>query len=225
MTIRAWYGNLSKENPDLLRVIHDFNQRPQYWVHPTVLSEVPFAEVVSHLTRHGRHQASSWVNRQLGLHEKETFWDFEDPRKRIALLSHATLEKLARYCGAAQRWSRIASIIGKVQNQEIKAAIGEDAHAFALRRARQMVSQEEASQKLEGRTLVEEILHLGWNTVTAALSGEPDSLLSRFILKLPTDALKSEMDEVPVEVRDSAWQRISRINKEVLTDGELKCFA
>src|SRR4051794_25069242 len=44
-----WYAAQAKANPDLFRVVYDFNRRPQSWVHASVLDALPHAAVVKAL--------------------------------------------------------------------------------------------------------------------------------------------------------------------------------
>ena len=129
------------------------------------------------------------------------------------------------WSGAAWRWSRIAVIIGRSQIVELKKAIGEQAHVFALRRGRLVIDQKSASESIPDRTLVEEIHELGWITVLTALGGECAALLDRFVLKLPEDVPQFDFFGVNARTRDAAWQRVRKVLGEVLSKGEMKCFA
>lgn len=223
----GWYAAQSKANPDLFRVIFDFNRRPQHWVHSSVIEGLPHAPVVQALATcvHGAGHLSAWLLQELSLLEHEPCWDFEDPRRRLALLSPATLARLARHCGAALAWPRIASVIGRAEIQELKAALGEDAHAFALRRGRMIVPENEAVLPEAGDSLTAHALHSGWRLILTAIDDESAAVRRRMELKLPPDLPAMNLGTVALELRDRAWQRIRRISPQVLTEGELKCFA
>lgn len=227
-TATGWYVEQSKVNPDLFRVIFDFNRRPQYWVHPTVLASLPHASVVTALAtaRCGAGHLSAWLAQQLGLKPTDDCWDFQEPRRRLFLLSSVTLERLARFCGAALHWPHIAAVIGRTDSSNLKSAIGEDAHHFAMRRGRMVVPEAETVGGASPPAgLASRCLQAGWDMIATALAQDPDGLRLKLKLKLAAvDPLMPTGDVAP-EIRERAWQRIRRIGPDVFSEGELKCFA
>jgi hypothetical protein len=227
-TTTGWYAEQSKLNPDLFRVIFDFNRRPQFWVHPSVLASLPHAPVVTALatSHYGARHLSIWLAQQLGLNAAEDCWDFQEPRRRLILLSHTTLERLARFCGAALHWPRIASVIGRSDIQELKGTLGEDAHSFAMRRGRMVIQEDEAAKAGSSTaSLATRCLQAGWELVITALANDPESLRQRLKLKLPSGDLATPVGDVSPETRERAWQHIRKIGPDVFSEGELKCFA
>jgi hypothetical protein len=226
-TSGGWYAQQAKANPDLFRVVFDFNHRPQFWVHPQVVEGLPEAAVVKALAeaKHGTTHLAGWLSRTLELDVHEPEWDFEDTRRRLNLLAPETLAKIARFAAAALSWPGIASVIGKVQMQEIKSSFGEDAHSFALRRARFIVPEIDAVLPESDKPLYDNAIELGWNLLTSAACDEADSIQKRFMLKLPLAIAKKTPRSVPQDIRERAWNRIRKISTEVLTEGETKCFA
>lgn len=228
MTTRGgWYAGQAKQNPDLFRAVFDFNRRPQHWVHPAVLQRLPHAEVVTALagSYHGAGHLAGWLLKQLDLASVEACWDFEEPRRRLFLLSHATLEKLASFCGATLHWPRIAGAIGRAEIQDIKGTLGEDAHSFALRRGRMLVPEAETAPVTSGVPLSQQSLQTGWQLLATALADEDETVRRRWWLKLPPGAADALPTTAQPETRERAWQRVRRISPHVLTEGELKCFA
>ncbi|GEP43729.1 SctK family type III secretion system sorting platform protein [Brevifollis gellanilyticus] len=223
----GWYAQQAKANPDLFRVVFDFNSRPQYWVHPEVMDRLPDAKVVKALAgaTHGSAHLAKWLRNILDLNAHEPVWDFEEPRRRLNLLAPETLAKLARFAAAALSWPRIASVIGKVQMQEIKSTFGEDAHSFALRRARFIIPESDAVLPESDKPLYDNAMELGWNLLTSAACDEADPIQQRFVLKLPMAVAERTLRRVPQDIRERAWNRIRKISTEVLTEGETKCFA
>lgn len=223
----GWYAGQAKQNPDLFRAVFDFNRRPQHWVHPAVLQTLPHAEVVTSLagSYHGAGHLAGWLLRQLKLADIEACWDFEEPRRRLFLLSHATLERLARFCGATLHWPRIAAAIGRAEIAEIKGTLGEDAHSFALRRGRMLVPETETAPPTTGISTAQQCLQTGWQLIATALTGDEDAMRRRWWLKLPPGAAGTLPTTAQPELRERAWQRVRRISPHVLTEGELKCFA
>lgn len=223
----GWYAQQARLNPDLFRVIFDFYRRPQFWLHPEVLDALPESVVVKALmnTKHGGSHLARWLNRTLSLDVHVPVWNFEEPRRRLNLLRPETLSSLARFAGAAMIWPSISSVIGKKQMQEVKGSFGEDAYAFALRRARFIVSDSDVAKPESGVPLYNYATELGWNMLSSAACDEAEPIQQRFLLKLPPAIAKKTMRRVPQEVRQTAWTRIRKISSEVLTEGEMKCFA
>ena len=221
----SWYPAQAKANPDLFRAIFDFNCSPQFWLHERVHSSLPHQPVIQALSdsRYGARHLSRWLIQEL--HLVAQHWHFEEIRLRLYLLSVGTLYRLARYCAAALTWPRIAAVIGRVEIHELKAMLGEDAHAFAMRRARFIVPQQETVSPVAGQSLGAFALSQGWGMLLRAAMHDSEALSRRLALKLPTDALDLLPDTVSDEQRHLDWTRVQKISKEVLTEGELKCFA
>lgn len=226
-TSGLWYASQAKMNPDLFRVIFDFNRRPQHWLHPEVVAGLPQANVVRVLSQstHGQSQLSSWLLRTLQLDDCEGVWDFEVIPRRLALLSPASLERLARFTGAALCWPRISAIIGKHQIQELKANLGEETHAFALRRARMIIPEAETMTAQDDISLTDQVHSLGWDVLISAINDGAEGLRRRLLLKMPLKMQCKVTTPLPPDQREKAWRRVRQINREVLTLGEMKCFA
>jgi len=229
MSTCGWYATQAKTNPDLFRVIYDFNRRPQHWVHSSFVETLPHAPVLKALatTNHGATHVSAWLMRELKLDQDEACWDFEEPRCRIALLSSDTLHRLARYAGASSCWPGVAATIGRDQLREIKATLGEDAHVFALRRGRMIVPESDTVPINGATSLAAHALDAGWQMVVTAAFDERPAVQRRMALKLPPDVAQSIAAKVSTasDAREKAWSRLRKITSEVLTEGELKCFS
>lgn len=227
----GWYAAQAKANPDLFRVIFDFNRRPQHWVHSEVMNSLPHAPVINALTgsRHGSSHLAQWLDRELGLGGSSTCWDFSEARLRLALLGFSTLNRLARYAGAAACWPRVAATISKQEIRELKSALGEKAHVFALRRGRMIVPEHDTVPVPDSTSLGAHAIETGWRTIAAAMQTEHADLLRRFELKLLPEAariVKAALAErSDSSSKGSAWNRLRKISPEVLSEGELKCFA
>lgn len=225
----GWYAMQAKANPDLFRVIYDFNRRPQHWVHPSIIETLPHASVVKALatTNHGAPHVATWLLRELKLDQDEACWDFEQPRCRIALLGSGTLYRLACYAGAASCWPGVAATIGREQLREVKGALGGEAHVFALRRGRMVVPENDTVPATGTTSLAAHALEAGWQMVATAAHDARPAVERRFALKLPADVAQAIAGKVPTapDACEKAWQRLRKITPEVLTEGELKCFS
>jgi hypothetical protein len=220
-----WYARQSRDNPDLFRAVFDFNKRPHYWVHEEVMNRLTQAPVIKVLatSAHGGRHLSHWLSRELGLDQAGLCWDFKEPRRRLALLGTETLTRLACFCGAALGWQAIAAVIGRAEIQQIKQTLGDEAHRFALRRARLVVPQAEALAESDGVSLARRALHRGWQLLLRAMADEDPAVSRRVRLKLPADV--PELPAADAEVRAQAWRQLRKIAPDALTEEELKCFA
>jgi len=223
----GWYVQQAKANPDLFRVVYDFNCRPQFWLHTAVVEKLPHAAVVRALAGavHGGDHLSAWLSKTLGLDSQEAVWEFQESRRRLVLLSPHSLSHLARFAGAALCWPRLSSIIGRAQIREVKDAIGEDAYSFALRRARLLVAQDDTLVPQADEPLVPQVIEAGWNLLATAASDDADSVQQRLMLKLPPEVAKKTVRPVDPGLRTRAWSLIRKICPAVFTEGESKCFA
>lgn len=223
----GWYVQQAKANPDLFRVIYDFNCRPQFWLHAAVMESLPHSGIVRALAgaTHGGGHLSAWLSKTLGLAPLEAEWDFQETRRRLALLGPASLERLACFAGAALCWPQLSAIIGRAQIQEIKIALGEEAYSFALRRARMLVPQQESLVSAASESLVDHVISTGWNLLATAASDDADSVQQRFMLKLPPAVAEKTVRPVEATLRARAWGLIRKISPAALTEGESKCFA
>lgn len=228
MNLPQWYAELALRQPDLFRLIGDFQGRPQHWAHPDRLAALPHGDVLAFLANSavGQKHASRWATTQLGLDHVPGWWDFSPPRRRLVLMSWMTLEKLACYCGAAIHATKIAATIARVQTLELKAAIGAAAHAFALRRGRMMTAPALPQLTAQGgESLGQQVLATGWATVLGMLSDEPAELLRRFWVKLPPSLQQQATPKLAPEECDLVWTFVRKIGNEVFTKEEMACFA
>jgi hypothetical protein len=228
MNLPQWYAELASRQPDLFRLIGDFQGKPQHWAHPDRMATLPHGDVLAFLANSpaGQKHASRWATTQLGLDHVPAWWDFTPPRRRLVLMSWMTLEQLACYCGAAIHAAKIATIIARAQTLELKAAIGASAHAFALRRGRTMSvpALPQLTAKREG-SLGQQVLASGWATVLGMLSDEPSELMRRFWIKLPLALQRDLAPKLATEECDQVWTFVRKIGNEVFTQEEMACFA
>jgi len=242
MTLPSWYASLATSRPDLFRLIYDFNTRPQDWVHPSRAKALPHGPVIDFLSHkgHGRRLLGRWIFEKFGIAQHQTWWDFVEERRRLALLEHGALEQVALYCGVTLRWRQIKSIISRDEVLQLKTRLGPEAHSFALQRGPllkvpQLLRQTPAPAAIADDSgskedLPEVIWREGWTALVKSLAGETEPLLQRFWLKVPQDTqerhgLAALPAKTPAELRDANWLFVRRIAHEILSDQELQCFA
>lgn len=244
MNDSVWMVAKTREHPDLLRLVHEFNRLPQNWVHPEYLGLVPHGDVIRFLagTPGGQGTASRWIDNQLGLSEVAVYWDFEERRKRLALLDFESLAKIACCLGSGLKSREISRLIGKVEIMRLIDAIGRDAHEFALRggiqsripsQVSEMVARwevaadEGSSEGHEGgdSDLGCRVEKLGWGVVRSVLVGEPVPLWRRFNLKIPSRFQDSAFEADAREgLGSTCWDLVKTVARKLLSPTQLRCF-
>lgn len=225
MTPAGWIKGLVAGRPDLYRAIYDWNLYPHRWIPADRLGAGLPAPLVSAL------EASPAGRARLGAHFRrvhrleETLWDLMAPRRRLALLGTAALERLARFAGAVRLAPRIARVIEKEQRRALTGQIGEEAYTFALRRGPLLPGP--GALPLEAALeapLPVALMDCGWRTLCDCLAFEPEPLRRRFLLKLP-EAAQAFPPPAGDEARDRAWDLVAALAGELLSREEKQCFA
>jgi len=239
MTGLHWLTGTIKAQPDLFRLINEFNQHPQNWVHPEVFEKVPENRLMHFLagTLSGRDISSRWVSSHLNLSDENRFWDFEDEKKRLALLSWERLDQLARATGATLNASKILTLISKQEIRDLKNEVGLDAYEFSLRRGahlkisdamKEFAEQwrEHETSEMPERTLGKESTRLGWSVVRTSLGDGPKPLWQRFNLKIPPEFQDPLIGDSPVEENAvKCWEFVRVVAHKLLPKLELRCFS
>lgn len=242
MTLPSWYASLATSRPDLFRLIYDFNTRPQDWVHPSRTSALPHSKVVDFLTQKGcgRKLLGSWMFGRFGIGPQQTWWDFMEERRRIALLDHGSLQQIALFGGATLRWRQLKSVISREEVQRLKSRLGAEAYTFALQRGPLLKMPRglqppppmpSAAPNSKGpEDLADVVCRDGWSVLVKSMAGESESLLKRFWLKVPTEVLERHSivkfaTETSDDVREANWLFVRKMANEILSDKELQCFA
>ena len=221
--VSVWLRGLLKGNPELYRQIYDWNLYPHRWARPDWLVSVPGAEgaLVSLLERtsEGRARLGTHFRESLGL--SDTFWDFEPRQRRLALLPANTLAQLARFAGATYYWNSLTRVVSQQRHQALTARIGADAHAFAMRRGRSLLSTTGLTPPgVSGRPDPDRMHAAGWTVIASCLTGEPAALLTRTRFKFPR-GLTLEENLPPAQ----AWNLLQPILSETLPTSDRPCFA
>jgi hypothetical protein len=228
MTAAVWIKGLVVARPDLYRAIYDWNLYPHRWIPADRLGSVFPAPILAAL------ETSVEGRARLGAHFRqvhrleETLWDLITPRRRLALLGSAALDRLARFAGAVSLAPRLARVIEREQRRELTARIGEEAYGYALRRASSLPGPGPLDPDAAlGTPLPSAVLPCGWNILWDCVALEPEALRRRFLLKVPTGAgIRSPDGAAPTEpTRDRAWELVSTLAGELLSQEERQCFA
>jgi hypothetical protein len=222
MSTSRWFSSLLRGNPELYRQIHDWNFFPHRWALPGWLHTVPgvspsFCQALEQTPR-SRERLGRHVREALGL--TETFWDFEPKVRRLALLPATSLAKLAAFAGATYHWSALSRAVSRSAQQAVIARIGADAHAYALRRGRPLLSVAGVTPPSDDRTVdAAQIPATGWWLLESCLATEPAPLLPRARLKFPHD-----LPPTQTAPASGAWALLQPLISETLPPADRPCF-
>jgi hypothetical protein len=109
-------------------------------------------------------------------------WDFGPPLRRLALLPSSELARVARFVGAYLHAGAVRSVIARTPLMALRAAIGEDAYAFAVKRAPFLKAPPPRPRPPD---IVEAVLRDGERCLAGWLEGEPRSVAERVRLRFP----------------------------------------
>lgn len=220
-----------KESRHRFALAARFNTAPAADLHPDYIPKVVDQNLFRRLAQssRGSRVLSQWISAEHKLTD-DGFWLFDEPRRRLALISRETLDQLMRYIGAAMHYRELTALIDRDQVREIRSTIGEGAYRFATRRASLMIGSlnEEIAKTQSWKDTgpwPERILAAGADCLSICLAGEPPVLVKRLRLKLPKGMKLENVALVPEPIQARLWNVMRRI-LEVEIDRELtKCFS
>lgn len=223
MNTARWIQSLVVTRPDLYRAVYDWNVYPHRWVLPSWLPEgsalPPTAMVLLESTARGRERLGKYFREALGL--REMCWDFQDSRRRLALLSASGLERVARFAGAVLHAGRLARVVAREERRTLMGRIGNDAYEFGLRRGRYF-GPSGVDAPASG-ALADDVENDGWAILGACLGGEAASVQARFRLKVPP-AIALANEDAAADGVERAWRFVEPVAREALTQEEVACL-
>lgn len=124
---------------ELAQAIWTFNFRPDTYIHPSWLDNMPEGVVMRRLFGHqrGEGQLVLYTLQRLGLYES-VFFDFSKPLSRLALWPGAELEQLILYLGAVFEVKTLRLIVSRDDLVKIQQILGEALNRFLHQRAGQI---------------------------------------------------------------------------------------
>lgn len=223
--MNRWFQTLVKHRPELYRSIYDWNMYPHRWALPAALAGRADGAVIGILetSPSGRQRLSGYFRAALDL--PECWWDFQESRRRLALLAPSSLARLAAFSGATLHASRLARIVARSERNAFTNRLGEDAYAFALRRGR-LMPPPEALRPLAADTddLAGDVQRAGWRLLGCCLREEPAAVRDRFRLKAPAEHGVFEA-AAPAATPENSWAFLQPIARAALNAPELRCLA
>lgn len=214
--------------PDLFGRIVQFNFRPARYLHGRRIGSLMDAGLFQRLAAHpaGEKLLSERIAAHWGL-DAAGFFDFEQSRRRLALLAPQTLDRLFRLSGLALAGRAISQQVRRAEVLAFRRAFSADDCRFALKRASMLVGaagQSLAEPQRSGETLAECVQSHRRKMIACCFAGEPSALTSRVWLKLaPEDEPRGD-EAVTAEQREAAWRIVRKIALTERLDGEGLCF-
>ncbi|MCP3877881.1 MAG: YscK family type III secretion system sorting platform protein [Sulfitobacter sp.] len=165
-----------------------FNFDPCSFVHDSWIASVPHGVLAQRLRDEpgAVAQASRYLRQAFEL-EGDPCDDFSAPRSRLALLDGDSLSLLSLYLGLALRSHELRSEVRGERLRSVKLSVGDDAYAFAVKRAPFLGSMpvfpyEPGSDEPKLRFTL-----IGLRFCVAQLADLNSGLRRRMMLKMPRD--------------------------------------
>ena len=151
----------------------------------------------------------------------EPFWDFSEESRCLALLEPETLNELTLFYGASLHAPEITRTILGRDSAELRGAIGERAHAYALQRGQYQVpaARGEFLARHREMPLAERVARHGREALGIVASGWPQTLRDRAEAPPPAD-----MPVTPA-LQNSIWFDMKKILLKEVAPAWAPCFA
>lgn len=205
---------LAIERHGLLPLIYEFNMRPARYIHKSWIEPMISPSLFTDLkrSRHAEKRLSDMILKRFQL-DRDFFFDFEEPRRRLALIDGGRLSRLIFLAGIAVNSPRYTKVVERDKLIALKGEIGEGAYLFALRKAPFLMgrmafplSGEQGSENTRSHAV-----RCGMECLRACFSGDPETLITRILFKLP-ERLGRDIKRRPPEIeRRHAWSLFRKV--------------
>lgn len=169
---------------------------------------------------------TAWIAERFGL-DARGYWDFAEPRWRLALLSGAQWARTARLLGVAALQPQLAKLLDGPRVRRARTSLGADDYAFALKRASLLVRQ--LPPEIEIPPLADDVAaqadDWGWRLLRGCLTGAAPSLLERLTLKLPLDRDVRGGSPLSLVGCTALFAQVQRLIVREAAPEEAACFA
>lgn len=228
MTFTSFIKSAISREDKLFLTIYRFNETPSEYVEKSHILSIPYLashwEELSSIRR-VQEKLSRFLLKHFNL-ENQPFYQFEDPRLRIALLDRSTLNELLLHAGAVIYSERISKVVMKKDVLALKESIGDNMYFFAAKKASLLTGFAPKVNLPEEGTLITNnaLFEAGKQCLQMCLVHEDERLLKRLVLKFPNDIQWDFSSLVAEEQKTKAWNYLHRILiKEVKPDLQV-CF-
>lgn len=171
------------------RAVWRFNFRPDSYIHPSWLTNMPDGTVMRALVghAHGESRLLKHMMQRLGLHDS-VFFDFSKPLTRLALWPESELGQLVLYLGAMFHFQLLRRVVTRDDLIKIQQVLGDDLYRFTQQRAPFLTHNISAEVVLPAPLgLKKRFVLAGMLYLRAAFAGYPPAFWKRLVYKLDRD--------------------------------------
>lgn len=227
MNATTFITSAIERDDDLFAQIYGFNQLISKYVEQSHIAQFPdLAKYWNSLKKINRIQKklSDFLLKYFKL-ENKSFYRFEDPRLRIALLDSKTLNNLLLYAGAVLYSERMSKIILKKDLLFLKESIGEDIYFFTTKKA-SLLTGFAPKVNLSTETAIDKkaLFEGGKECLQMCLAQEEPALTDRLILKFPQNITWNFNSPVSEEQKTKAWNFLYKILIKEVNSEVKRCF-
>lgn len=227
MTFTSFIKSSLYRKDGLFLAIYKFNQRISEYVHKSHISSLPFInQYWDNLKSISRIQSklSQLLLNYFNLFDRP-FYQFEEPRLRIALLESKILNSLLIYAGAIIYSESISKLVAKKDVLALKESIGENLYFFVSKKASLLTGFAPKIPLSQDISITRQVLfEAGKQCLQMCLANEDENLLNRLILKFPSEINWDFQTPILEEQKTKAWNFLYKILiKEVQPEAQV-CF-
>lgn len=221
MTPVAFIHELLESNTELFQLICAFNGNPQTKNIPDWFPQETTQALLSSPRSRRNLMRISYEKQAPDL---PAFYDFRNPRLRLALIEPEILRQLTLWSGAAIQAQTIAKVIDRKTRGEIRTLLGEKGFEWALKRAALFSTLLPPLNLSTGLHPTQAIWQGGQASIQACVSGMPDAFGQRILPKLPKELNWDLTYRVKPETRDATWRFVGRILLKEIAPKWQPCF-
>lgn len=228
MTTASFIKASIKREDNLFSQVYAFNQLISRYIDESHLFEFPYLlkywESLKKITRIQK-KLSNLLLKNFKL-ENKSFYNFEDPRLRIALLDAKTLKNLLLYAGAVLYSERINKIILKKDLLSLKESIGEDLYFFAAKKASLLIGFVPKIELSKNGVAIqkEDLFEAGKECLQLCLAQEDENLTERLILKFSKEITWNFNLPASEEQKTKSWNFLYKILVKEVNSEVKQCF-
>ncbi len=174
---------------DVSYPVWEFNYKPESYVHPSWVADLPNADLLQKLINEDSSKKSTRLSHhlmsQLGFDGK-FYFDFSDPITKLALWSGNDLQNLVYHLGILFYFDDIRHKIARNEVRQYRAELGNELYGFALTGAL-LLKKKQLKQVIlpASMPIKQKVLVAGLISLFTAMKGYPVPLVKRLVVKLP----------------------------------------
>jgi len=220
----AFLREILRTTPDLFGRILQFNFQPARYLHHERVRSFMDGGLFQRLLSYpcGERHLSERIAAHWKL-DSAGFFDFQEPRRRLALLSSESLDRLFRLCALALAGPAISREIRRDEVRAFRQTFSEEDYQFAVKRSGLLIGTlptELSRSPSAGETLVQHVQGHRRRLIGCCIAEESPSFTSRLLLKLPPADEPSAEDNVTTGEKEAAFRIVQKIARAERLEGQ-----